>query len=144
MQAWSDADFGQGQLKAQLDYTRGERKDGGDLYHIMPPSLTLRVEQSVGAWSNAAEIKGVARKSRVDDRRLEDNSAGYALINLATRVQVNRQLSFSAGVRNLFDRAYVQPLGGVNLAAFKAAPMNGLLPLQGQGRSFDVGMNVLF
>ena len=40
-------------------------------------------------------------------------------------------------MRNLFDRYYVLPLGGLNLAA-------GNVPLLGQGRSIDLGMTLKF
>jgi len=48
-------------------------------------------------------------------------------------------------VRNLFDRQYDLPLGGANLAAFKAnaaATQMGAVP--GQGRSMDVGLKFKF
>lgn len=141
--AWSGDGWGTGTLRGKLDWTQGRRSDGGHLYHLMPLNATLGLDQSVGAWKHFAEVVLVARKSRVDDRRDEATSAGYGLVNLGTRYQWRHGIEVLAGVRNLFDKAYDLPLGGVNLAAFAAG--TGPAPtLQGQGRSVDVGLSVKF
>lgn len=141
--AWSGNGWGSGALRGKLDWTQGRRDDGGRLYHLMPLNATLGLDQSIGAWKHHAEVVLVARKSRVDGRRDEATSAGYGLVNLGTRYQWRHGIEVQVGVRNLFDKAYDLPLGGVNLAAFGA----GTVPaptLQGQGRSIDVGLSVKF
>lgn len=142
--AWNSASWGKATLKGKLDWTRGKRNDGGDLYHIMPPNLTLGLEQAVGAWTHEAELQWVAKKDRVDERRYEDRTASYGLVNLRTRYQLPHGITLQAGVRNLFDRQYSLPLGGVNLAAFQAGESTQLQPLVGQGRSLDLGLNIKF
>ena len=135
--AWEGGRYGSADFKGKFDWTRGKRDDGGDLYHIMPPNLSLGLEQNLRSWTNTAELVLVANKSAVDDRRLEKKNGGYTLFNIATRYQVNNTLTLQAGVRNLFDRQYELPLGGLNLAA-------GGVPLLGQGRSIDLGLNLRF
>ncbi|MFY9327357.1 MAG: TonB-dependent receptor [Georgfuchsia sp.] len=142
--AWDSAAYGVGDFKGKFDWTRGKRNDGGDLYHIMPPNLTLGLEQQLGNWINSAEVQLVAAKTAVDVRRNEDKTSGYALVNFGTRYQLSNDLSILAGVRNLFDRNYALPLGGVNIAAAKVVGATPLGPLFGQGRSIDLGMNMKF
>ena len=142
---WDNAAWGTGTFKGKLDVTRGRRDDGGDLYHQMPIHLTVSLEERWRDLTLSAELQAVARKSAVDDRRNEDRTAGYSLMNLGARYQVNKTFTLQAGVRNLFDRQYALPLGGANLAAYKAsASATQIDPLPGQGRSFDIGMSVRF
>lgn len=140
--AWQSASWGTGRVTGKLDWTRGRRDDGGDLYHIMPPNLTLGLTHSIGAWEHRAELLLVARKSKVDARRDEDETAGYGLVNLGTRYRLPHGVELQLGVRNLFDHRHDLPLGGVNLAAFKAG--NALGPVAGQGRSVDAGLSIAF
>ena len=127
-------------------YTRGKRSDsdgGGDLYRMMPFNALLGIEQVVGAWSNRIEARLVARKDKVDARRLELETGGYAIVNLRSQVALNRLASLQFGVSNAFNRAYADPLGGVYLSGLQA---NGgtLQPLPAEGRSFDVGLQLRF
>lgn len=134
-----------GTFTGKLDITRGKRNDGGSLYQLMPAVLSLGWAQQWQSFTGTVDVIGVASKTAVDTRRGETKTAGYALVNLGGQFQVNRALSLQAGVRNLFDRAYDLPLGGANLAAFKAnaaATQMGAVP--GQGRSIDVGMKLKF
>jgi len=143
--AWRARVIDGGTFSGKLDITRGKRNDGGSLYQLMPAVLSLGWAQQWQALTATAELVAVASKTAVDTRRGEDKTSGYALVNLGGQVQVNHALSLQAGVRNLFDRQYDLPLGGANLAAFKAnaaATQMGAVP--GQGRSIDVGMKLKF
>ncbi|QNM95313.1 TonB-dependent receptor plug domain-containing protein [Chitinimonas koreensis] len=142
-QAWSSGAWGTGTLKGKIDWTRGKRDDGGDLYHVMPLNALVALAHSQGAWSGELQLELVARKSRVDERRAEDVTAGYGLVNLQGRYAIAKPVELMLGVRNLFDRRYDLPLGGVNLAEAGASG-RGLGPLAGQGRSVDVGVVVKF
>ena len=124
-------------------YTRGKRSDGGDLYRMMPFNALLAVEHKLGAWSSRIETKIVARKDKVDARRFEPETGGYALVNLRSSVALSKMASLSAGVSNLFNRAYADPLGGVYLSGLKA---NGgaLQALPAEGRSIDLGLQLTF
>ena len=124
-------------------YTRGKRGDGGDLYRMMPFNALLAVEHKLGAWSSRIETKIVARKDKVDARRVEPETGGYALVNLRSSVALSKMASLSAGVSNLFNRAYADPLGGVYLSGLKA---NGgaLQALPAEGRSIDLGLQLKF
>ncbi|MBY0556162.1 MAG: TonB-dependent receptor [Burkholderiaceae bacterium] len=124
-------------------YTRGQRTDGGDLYHIMPLNTLLTLEQRSGSWTNQLEAKLVSRKDQLDERRYESATAGYALLNLHTRYQLGKQLQLSAGISNLLDKAYADPLGGVYLAGLRATG-GSLRALPGMGRSVEAGLSYSF
>ncbi len=143
---WQNDRFGKGKVTTQLSYTRGQRRnsDADDLYHVMPMTLSTKLEQSVNNWVNTLELEWVAKKRHVDDLRHENTTPGYALVNLSSQVGVGAW-SFSAGVRNVFDKYYAQPLGGVSIAQWAADGMQGQLePLPGLGRSIDLGVRFKF
>ena len=139
----SSARWGRFMATGNAAYTRGKRSDGGDLYRMMPFNALLAVEHKLGAWSSRIETKIVARKDKVDARRFEPETGGYALVNLRSSVALSKMASLSTGVSNLFNRAYADPLGGVYLSGLKA---NGgaLQALPAEGRSIDVGLQLKF
>ena len=139
----SSARWGSFMATGNAAYTRGKRSDGGDLYRMMPFNALLAVEHKLGAWSNRIETKIVARKDKVDARRFEPETGGYALVNLRSSVALSKMANLSAGVSNLFNRAYADPLGGVYLSGLKS---NGgaLQALPAEGRSIDLGLQLKF
>lgn len=139
------ADEGYGSLRftGNAAYTRGKRSDGGDLYHMMPANALLTLEHVSGRWTSQFEARLVARKNRIDQRRLEPETGGYALLNMRTAFQLQKNVRLAASVNNLLDRNYADPLGGVYLSGQKAYG-GPLRPLPGYGRSFDLGLNVEF
>lgn len=140
---WSSTEAGEGLLSARLDWTRGQRRDGGSLYQIMPPNLMLALEQRLGGWTHRLQWTGVAAKRRVDETRGEPSTPAYALLDLSTRYEWAPGTTAQLAVRNLFDRAYPQPLGGVNVAALKGGATD-IAPLAGQGRSLALGLDFRF
>jgi iron complex outermembrane receptor protein len=129
--------------------TRGQRvrngggEEGGELYRIMPLNTVLALEQSQGKWTRQLEAKLVAAKHRTDARRLEPQTAGYALLNLRTSYQLGKNTRVSAGISNLLDKQYADPQGGIYLSGLLR---NGgsLQALPGYGRSLDLGFTTEF
>jgi iron complex outermembrane receptor protein len=144
MTVWNSNQYSRGQLKGSLAWTRGERTDGSDLYHIMPLNGSVSIEQMVNAWTNSVELQVIDSKTNVDLQRYEPVTDRYALVNLRTSYQMNNNVNLTFGIRNLFDKQYDLPLGGVSIAALKAAGIGPLLSLPGPGRSFDAGLNIKF
>lgn len=142
----ADTRWGKFTATGNAAYTRGKRSDsdgGGDLYRMMPFNALLGIEHAIGAWSNRIEAKVVARKDKLDARRLEPETGGYAIVNLRSQVALGKQASMSFGVSNLLNRAYADPLGGVYLSGLQANG-GGLQALPAEGRSFDVGLQLKF
>jgi iron complex outermembrane recepter protein len=142
--AWNNDRFGHGQLRSSLQWNRGERTGGGDLYHIMPFNASVAVEQQLRAWTNTAEVQFIDSKTRVDLQRHEPVTDSCELVNLRTRYQVNQYATLTLGVSNLFDRQYDLPLGGVSIAELETAGAGPLLSLTGPGRSFEAGITIKF
>nr|WP_315251076.1 TonB-dependent receptor [uncultured Duganella sp.] len=142
--SWSVPLAAQLKFTGNAAYTRGKRSDGGgDLYHIMPLNALLTLEHTSGPWTNQFEARLVANKDHADQRRLEPQTAGYGLLNIRTNYQLQKNLRISAGVSNLLDKTYADPMGGVYLSGLQR---NGgtLQPLPGYGRSVDVGLTLTF
>ena len=133
--------FGAIKFTGNAALTRGARKDGGNLYHMMPLNALLALEQTSGAWTNQVEMKLVARKDRIDTRRLEDETGGYALLHVRSAYQLNKRARFSTGISNLLDKDFADPLGGGYLSGLKANK-GSLESLRGAGRSFDIGLTI--
>ncbi len=130
-------------LTGNAAYTQGRRTDGGDLYHMMPLNALLALEHTSGAWINQLEAKVVARKARTDVRRLEPATAGYVLFNARSSIHIAKAILLSAGVNNLLDKVYADPMGGVYLSGLRAGG-GALRPLPGYGRSLEIGLTVGF
>ena len=137
------ARYGTVRFTGNAAYTRGERADGGKLYHMMPLNALLALEHAKGRWTSQFETRVVARKDRVDERRREPVTAGHALLNARTSFQLQKNVRLSAGVTNLLDKDYADPLAGVYLSGLKA-DKGTLRTLPGYGRSFDLGLSVSF
>jgi iron complex outermembrane receptor protein len=140
---WDGGDFGKGRLVGNLSWLRGERvSNGDDLYHMMPLNMRLALEQSKGAWTNAAEVEFVNKKTRVDDARLEPQTSGYSVVNVRSSYQW-KNVRLDVAANNLFDKYYELPLGGVAYAEWKAAGSTGPIgALPGMGRSINVGLTL--
>ena len=138
MGLWNSAQAGKADLKLTAGWVEGrDLTVGGDLYHLMPVHARLSFEHSMGAWSSAAELELVGRKSRVDNIRHEPLTPAYALLNLRGSYTW-RNLRFDAGIENVFDTAYDLPLGGLSLGDYKA--VGTLRPVPGMGRSVNIAV----
>jgi iron complex outermembrane receptor protein len=103
-----------GTLELQLvaSIARGENLDTDDrLYNVMPPNATLGVTQESGRWHNTIEGEFAAPKDRVSGVRNEMPTAGYGLLNLRSRYELD-SWRLEVGVENALDRFYDLPLGG--------------------------------
>ncbi|EKF73530.1 TonB-dependent outermembrane copper receptor OprC [Alcanivorax hongdengensis A-11-3] len=110
---------------ASLAYAWGENRDDHQALPQMPPleaRFTATYER--GAWSAAALWRVVAAQHRtavdkgnVVGRDLGD-SAGFAVVSVNGAYRLNEQFTVSAGVDNLFDRAYAEHLNLAGNAGF--------------------------
>jgi len=142
---WTSSSFGHGQLNGTLGYVNGRNLDTrNSLYHMMPLNGSLTLEQKIAGWTNAIEAQIVGGKSDIDPLRYEPTTLGYALVNLRTAYQW-KNLRLDVGITNLFDKFYYLPLGGVNFDNYMSSGwMGAMVPLAGQGRSFNVGITQIF
>ena len=129
-------------LNAIANYTRGYRHDGkSDLYHLMPLNGKLQLVHELDKWSNQLTVHLVQKKDQVSKIRLEPETAGYALIDLATNYQFTKQLKVELAVLNLLDKNYALPLGGIDIVN---AGAKSHTPVPGMGRSINTMVSLDF
>jgi iron complex outermembrane receptor protein len=131
-------------VRTNMSYVRGKAEGGDNLYNIMPLNMRFAVEHHQGAWRNSLETELVASKDRLSSLRAEQQTAGYALVNLRTSVDLTATMRLDAGIDNLLDRAYRLPLGGLEYAS--ANMMMAVAPstMRGSGRSINAGFSIDF
>ncbi len=138
------ASTGTWEIKASLTSTEGKADEGNErLYQIMPLHGELSLQQQLGNWQNALTWQWVDSKDKVDNRRFENQTDSYSLLNLSSKANWNN-LSLSLEVSNLLDTYYQQPLGGVSVAEYRNDMTAGFDQLAGQGRTFSIGMSYGF
>lgn len=139
--------LGQLQLAAVVNYTRGKNlSTGGDLYNIMPLNSRLSLTAEQGSWQHGAEWLAVSAKTHASAARNELHTPGYSLLNLHSRYQ-GKHYTVDVGVDNVFNRYYIQPLGGVYIGQGMTMSKNGLawgVGLPGPARSFYTALRYRF
>jgi iron complex outermembrane receptor protein len=144
MQLLDTETLGQWQLAANLTSTKGKRDDdNGYLYQIIPLKTQLRLNHQLGNWENSIEWQWVASKKDVDERRLENSTKSYHLVNLKSEF-IWQSTTLSLAINNLLDSYYTLPMGGVNIAEYYADSEQGFNQLAGAGRSVNIGLSYAF
>ncbi|MBC3885252.1 TonB-dependent receptor [Undibacterium griseum] len=138
--------YGQFLGNAVLNFLHARNKDtGSGLYNIMPLNAKLSLTQHLGHWNTTAEIQMAAAKTDISAVRREMTTPGYTLLNLRSSYTW-KQWRFDAGIDNLFNRFYRNPLGGAYLG--QGATMGQGVPsgivVPGMGRSLYAGMQLKF
>lgn len=110
---------------ATLAYAWGRNRDDSEPLPQMPPleaRFTATYEQ--GNWSAgalwrlvAAQHRTANNKGNVVGRDLGDSN-GFGVFSLNTAYRINNQFTVSAGVDNLFDKAYAEHLNLAGNAGF--------------------------
>jgi len=144
--------FGTFTANGLLNYVRGETTSGTDdkLYNIMPLNAKLSVTQTLGGWTNIAEVQLVDAKTDVSRIRNEVETPGYSVLNLRSSYAW-KKVRLDMGIENVFDRLYYTPLGGAYVGqgitmppgAGAGRPVWGTA-VPGMGRSIYAGVNVQF
>jgi iron complex outermembrane receptor protein len=144
--------FGDFTLNGLLNYVRGETTSGtGDnLYNMMPLNATLSVTQTLGGWTNIAELQMVDAKTDVSAIRNEVETPGYSLLNLRSSYAWET-VRLDVGIENVFDTLYFYPLGGAYVGQGITMPpgVGAGRPawgttVPGMGRSIYAGVSVKF
>ena len=117
-------------LTAALAYARGESDDGRALPQMPPLEARLAAAGEHGNWSWGALLRLADSQGRVSTDRGNvvgrdlGASPGFAVFSLNGGYRVGERLRVSAGIDNLFDRAYAEHLNLAGNSAFgyPAAP----------------------
>ncbi len=145
LQLGRSGDFGSFKGSGLLSYVRGKNTTTGDnLYNIMPLNAKVAVTQTLGGWSNTAEVQLVGAKTNVSQVRNEVPTAGYGLLNLRSSYEW-KQFRLDFGIENVLNRFYTLPLGGAYLGQGASMTSKGIpwgVVVPGMGRSFNLALTV--
>ena len=129
-------------LTGSFAWTAGNNlTDGGPVYHQMPFEVRVGAVHRQGGLEAGVDLNLVTEKTRVDATRNEPRTDGYVLVDARIAYSIG-PVRLSVSGTNLFDVRYDLPLGGINIADYKQDA--AYRPLQGMGRSINVGFGVRF
>lgn len=147
---YKDAMLGEFGTRTTMGYVRGERMDGGNLYHMMPFNAKLALDHKRQGWRNSVEMQFVDGKSDVQQIRNELTTPAYILLNAKTSYTW-KNLTVDVGLDNVLDKQYYHPLAGVNAGDYYAMSISMPDPgyrnnrnLAGLGRSAFVGFTLKY
>ena len=142
--------YGQFGTHTTMSYVRGQRMDGGNLYHMMPFNTKLSLDHQLQGWKNAIEMQFVDSKTDVQQIRNELTTPAYVLLNARTGYQW-KNVSIDVGLDNVLDKQYYHPLAGAYTGDYYAMsitnPDRGFVNnrnIPGMGRSVFVGMTITY
>jgi len=129
---------------AVFSWTRGRRRDiDDDLYRLAPPSLRIALTYDRPRWFAALAADLVARQDALSRTQTFDPAngnnrfaevPGHALLHLRGQYRWPQSgLVLAAGVHNLLDKHYTDPLAGFNRVIGADVPVGQRLP--GAGRN---------
>ena len=130
-------------IDGTFSYVRGKRRDISDnLYRIAPANSLLDLSYLGNDWSVTAEGEFFAKQDKVSETNAEQETDGYALLNLYGQYNIKDSIQLRAGVRNVLDNFYQNHLSGYNRIAADANGNPSDLSvgerLPGAGRNFFV------
>ncbi|UPF04631.1 TonB-dependent copper receptor [Pseudomonas mosselii] len=127
---------------ATLAYAWGKNSSDGKALPQMPPlESRLGLTYSRDTWSVGALWRLVAEQNRIAKSQGNvvgkdyDTSSGFGVFSLNGAYKVNNNLKLSAGVDNLFDKAYAEHLNLAGNAGF-GYPASATDPVNEPGRTF--------
>ncbi|ATB64889.1 TonB-dependent copper receptor [Pseudomonas mosselii] len=127
---------------ATLAYAWGKNSSDGKALPQMPPlESRLGLTYSRDTWSVGALWRLVAEQNRIAKNQGNvvgkdyDTSSGFGVFSLNGAYKVNNNLKLSAGVDNLFDKAYAEHLNLAGNAGF-GYPASATEPVNEPSRTF--------
>lgn len=130
-------------MSGVVSYVRGERDDSDiNLYRIAPLNTRFVWGYQGVQFSTQFAAQIYADQDRVSSINNETETAGYMVWDWMADYMFDGGLTVRAGIENLFDKQYVEHLGGVNRAAGSDIAVGERLPAN--GRNVYVGFEVRF
>lgn len=125
--------FGALDLGTWVSFTHGENTDNGDnLYRIAPLRGGVSADYRMQTWRVGGDWIVSARKEDVAAYNGELETPGYGVLNLHAGVTPIKNLNLTAGVDNVFDKLYYDPLAGVNRVIGSSVPVGSIMPAAGR------------
>jgi iron complex outermembrane receptor protein len=102
-------------IDGNVSYVRGRRRDVSDnLYRIAPLNGILALTYLGRSWSISAEGEFFANQGDVSEVNAEQETDGYALLNVYGQYTFTHALTIRTGVRNVFGSFYQNHVSGIN------------------------------
>ncbi|MBF0355389.1 MAG: TonB-dependent receptor [Alphaproteobacteria bacterium] len=142
-------DYGRFVMKGTLGWVQGRvlnaHHEESGFYHLMPLNSKLGLEHNLGGWNSVIETRLVDSKTQIDNLRREPKTPAYALFNLRSSYSWEN-ITFGAGIDNLFNKLYYEPLGGRAYGDYNQYSNNAgaVGPVAGMGRSYNAGLTIKF
>lgn len=145
-------DFGRFSAQGLFNWTYGKNLvTGYGLYNVMPVNGKLNFTHQYGGWDNQIQLVAVANKNNMlSIERNEIPTPGYFLTNIKASYSWP-MVRIDAGINNVFNTMYYQPLGGAYVGQGNTMSMNpgSGYPkwgtgVPGMGMSFYTALNVKF
>lgn len=147
-------DFGRFSAQGLFNWTYGKNLvTGYGLYNVMPVNGKLNFTHQYGGWDNQIQLIAVANKNNfLSVERNEIPTPGYFLANLKASYSWQKY-RVDAGINNIFNTFYYQPLGGAYLGQGRTMTMNPTAAqggpqwgtaVPGMGISYYTALNVKF
>lgn len=130
-------------MSGVVSYVRGERDDSDiNLYRIAPLNTRFVWGYQGVQFSTQFAAQIYADQDRVSSINNETETAGYMVWDWMADYMFDGGLTVRAGIENLFNKQYVEHLGGVNRAAGSEIAVGERLPAN--GRNVYVGFEFRF
>lgn len=140
-----DSAYGSFNTSGTVGLARGMQVNNGNrLYHMQPLNAQISLNHKLGGWTNTLEARLVDDKSITNPDQNEQTTPGFAIMNWRTSYKLDN-VTFAAGVDNIFNKQYYDPNGGANVSYWRATNTNAAMgALPAAGRSYNLGMTVSF
>ena len=141
-------DFGRFSAQGLFNWTYGKNLvTGYGLYNVMPVNGKINLTHQYGGWDNQIQLVAVANKNNfLSTERNEIPTPGYFLTNLKASYSFSKT-RIDAGINNVFNTLYYQPLGGAYQGQGATMGINSIpygVPVPGMGISYYTAINVKF
>jgi iron complex outermembrane receptor protein len=141
-------DFGRFSAQGLFNWTYGKNLvTGYGLYNVMPVNGKLNFTHQYGGFDNQIQFVAVANKNNfLSVERNEIPTPGYFLTNLKASYAWSKA-RVDAGINNVFNTLYYQPLGGAYLGQGATMGINSVpygVPVPGMGISYYTALNYKF
>ena len=121
------------QLSGVVSYVKGERRDIDDyLYRIAPLNAQFSLGYHGENLLSRVTVVAAIKQDKVSATNNEQETAGYGVVNLDMQYFLDNDLTFRAGIDNVFDKDYQNHLGGYNRVKGTDIPTMTRLPSEGR------------
>ena len=102
-------------ISGVVNYVRGKRDDIDDnLYRIAPTNTSIAINYQSNNWGATIESVLYDAQDNVSETNLEQETAGYGLLNTRSYWQVAENIRLGFGINNIADKRYQDHLAGYN------------------------------